>query len=125
KFVGKWGAGEKCMVASESVLIAMNGNFHGRTLGSLSLSAQDSYKKGFGPLLEHINYIEFGDIEHLNRLINDNTSAIILEPIQGEGGVNIPPDYFIQEVRHLCNQHNILFIADEIQVGLEIGRAHV
>ena len=118
KIARKWGSDVKGIKENESEIIAMKGNFHGRTLGSLSLSAQDNYKEGFGPLLDNINYIEFGDIEHLKRLINDNTSAIILEPIQGEGGVNIPPDYFIQEVRHLCNQHNILFIADEIQVGL-------
>lgn len=118
KIARKWGSDVKGIKENESEIIAMKGNFHGRTLGSLSLSAQDNYKEGFGPLLDNINYIEFGDIEHLKVLINDNTSAIILEPIQGEGGVNIPPNYFIQEVRNLCNQHNILFIADEIQVGL-------
>ena len=118
KIARKWGSDVKDIKENGSEIIAMKGNFHGRTLGSLSLFAQDNYKEGFGPLLDNINYIEFGDIEHLKALINDNTSAIILEPIQGEGGVNIPPNYFIQEVRNLCNQHNILFIADEIQVGL-------
>jgi ornithine--oxo-acid transaminase len=118
KIARKWGSDVKGIKENESEIIAMNGNFHGRTLGALSLSAQDSYKDGFGPLLGNVNYIDFGDIEYLKTLINDHTSAIILEPIQGEGGVNIPPDYFIQEVRNLCDQHNILLVADEIQVGL-------
>jgi ornithine--oxo-acid transaminase len=69
-------------------------------------------------ILDNIHYIDFGDVEHLKSLINNKTTAIILEPIQGEGGVNIPPDYFIETVRALCDEHNILFIADEIQVGL-------
>ena len=62
--------------------------------------------------------VDYGDVTTLKSLINENTAAIILEPIQGEGGVNIPPEYFIQEVRNLCDQHNVLLIADEIQVGL-------
>src|SRR5699024_10335435 len=65
-----------------------------------------------------MQYMDFGDITRLKSLINKNTTAIILEPIQGEGGVNVPPDYFIEEVRRLCDEHNVLFIADEIQVGL-------
>ncbi|RIM19114.1 aminotransferase class III-fold pyridoxal phosphate-dependent enzyme, partial [Staphylococcus cohnii] len=89
-----------------------------RTLGALSLSSQESYKKGFGPLLDNMQYMDFGDVTRLKSLINENTTAIVLEPIQGEGGVNVPPDYFIQEVRNLCDEHNVLFIADEIQVGL-------
>src|SRR5699024_10486668 len=118
KIARKWGSDVKGIKENESEIIAMNGNFHGRTLGALSMCAQDSYKDGSGPLLGNVNYIDFGDIEYLKTLINDHTSAIILDPIQGEGGVNIPPDYFIQEVRNLCDQHNILLVADEIQVGL-------
>ncbi|OEK36071.1 ornithine--oxo-acid transaminase [Staphylococcus saprophyticus] len=118
KMARKWGADIKNIDESSSEIIAMNGNFHGRTLGSLSLSSQDSYKKGFGPLLNNIHYADFGDIEQLKKLINNQTTAIILEPIQGEGGVNIPPTHFIQEVRQLCNEYNVLLIADEIQVGL-------
>ncbi|PTK19356.1 ornithine--oxo-acid transaminase [Staphylococcus saprophyticus] len=118
KMARKWGADIKNIDESSSEIIAMNGNFHGRTLGSLSLSSQDSYKKGFGPLLNNIQYADFGDIEQLKKLINNQTTAIILEPIQGEGGVNIPPTHFIQEVRQLCNEYNVLLIADEIQVGL-------
>lgn len=118
KMARKWGADIKNIDEASSKIIAMNGNFHGRTLGSLSLSSQDSYKQGFGPLLNNIHYADFGDIEQLKHLINDRTAAIILEPIQGEGGVNIPPTHFIKEVRQLCDEHNILLVADEIQVGL-------
>lgn len=118
KIARKWGTDVKEIPENETEIIAMNGNFHGRTLGALSLSSQNSYKQGFGPLLDNIHYIDFGDVEHLKSLINNKTTAIILEPIQGEGGVNIPPDYFIETVRALCDEHNILFIADEIQVGL-------
>ncbi|CPM32458.1 ornithine aminotransferase [Staphylococcus aureus] len=96
----------------------MNNNFHGRTLGSLSLSNHDAYKAGFHPLLQGTTTVDFGDIEQLTQAISPNTAAIILEPIQGEGGVNIPPKGYIQAVRQLCDKHQILLIADEIQVGL-------
>lgn len=118
KIARKWGSDVKGIAENQGEIIAMNGNFHGRTLGALSLSSQESYKKGFGPLLDNMQYMDFGDITRLKSLINENTTAIVLEPIQGEGGVNVPPDYFIQEVRNLCDEHNVLFIADEIQVGL-------
>lgn len=96
----------------------MNNNFHGRTLGSLSLSNHDSYKVGFHPLLQGTTTVEFGNIEQIEQAISPNTAAIILEPIQGEGGVNIPPEGYIKAVRQLCDTHQILLIADEIQVGL-------
>ncbi|EJY96909.1 ornithine--oxo-acid transaminase [Staphylococcus arlettae] len=118
KIARKWGEDVKGVPEGRSEIIAMNGNFHGRTLGALSLSSQESYKQGFGPLLDNMHYIDFGDVAQLKSVINEHTSAIILEPIQGEGGVNIPSDNFIAQVRELCDEHNILFIADEIQVGL-------
>ncbi|MFG0931013.1 ornithine--oxo-acid transaminase [Staphylococcus gallinarum] len=118
KIARKWGTDVKGIEEGKPEIIAMNGNFHGRTLGALSLSSQESYKKGFTPLLDNMHTVDYGDVTTLKSLINENTTAIILEPIQGEGGVNIPPEYFIQEVRNLCNQHNVLLIADEIQVGL-------
>ncbi|MEB6237416.1 ornithine--oxo-acid transaminase [Staphylococcus gallinarum] len=118
KIARKWGTDVKGIEEGKPEIIAMNGNFHGRTLGALSLSSQESYKKGFMPLLDNMHTVDYGDVTTLKSLINENTAAIILEPIQGEGGVNIPPEYFIQEVRNLCDQHNVLLIADEIQVGL-------
>src|SRR5699024_7320822 len=103
KIARKCGADVKGIKENESEIIAMNGHFHGRTLGALSVSAQDSDEKGLGQLLENINCVESGDSQHVKRLMDDNTSAIILEAVPGAGGVNIPPDYFIQQVRHLCN----------------------
>lgn len=118
KVATKWGQDVKGINADDAEIIAMEGNFHGRTIGSLSLSSNESYKKGFGVLAGNIKYSEFGNIEQIESLITPQTTAIILEPIQGEGGVNIPPKNFIKDVKALCEQHNALFIADEIQVGL-------
>ncbi|MDT3994122.1 ornithine--oxo-acid transaminase [Mammaliicoccus fleurettii] len=118
KVATKWGQDVKGINADDAEIIAMEGNFHGRTIGSLSLSSNESYKKGFGVLAGNIKYSEFGNVEQIESLITPQTTAIILEPIQGEGGVNIPPKNFIKDVKALCEQHNILFIADEIQVGL-------
>src|SRR5699024_10021586 len=76
------------------------------------------YRRGYGPLLEGIKLVDFGDIEQIKAQINDNTAAVLLEPIQGEAGINIPPEGFLKEVRDLCDAHNVLFVADEIQAGL-------
>lgn len=118
KVATKWGQDIKSINALDAEIIAMEGNFHGRTIGSLSLSSNDSYKEGFGVLVGNIKYSEFGNAEEIASLITPNTTAIILEPIQGEGGVHIPPKNFIKNVKALCEQHQILLIADEIQVGL-------
>ncbi|GGI43152.1 ornithine--oxo-acid transaminase [Mammaliicoccus stepanovicii] len=118
KIATKWAQDVKGIDAFNAEIIAMEGNFHGRTIGSLSLSSNDQYKEGFGELAGNIKYSEFGNIESLKSNITSNTAAIILEPIQGEGGINIPPQNFIKNVKALCEEHNILLIADEIQVGL-------
>lgn len=115
KIARKWGSEVKGITDGQVEIIAMNNNFHGRTLGSLSLSNHDAYKAGFHPLLQGTTTVDFGDIEQLTQAISPNTAAIILEPIQGEGGVNIPPKGYIQAVRQLCDKHQILLIADEIQ----------
>ncbi len=108
----------KAFYSGQVEIIAMNNNFHGRTLGSLSLSNHDAYKAGFHPLLQGTTTVDFGDIEQLTQAISPNTAAIILEPIQGEGGVNIPPKGYIQAVRQLCDKHQILMIADECKLVL-------
>lgn len=118
KIARKWGTDCKGIPDGKVEIVAMTNNFHGRTLGSLSLSSHLHYKAGFHPLLNNIKTVDFGDISKLQEAITPYTAAIILEPIQGEGGVIIPPPGYIQAVRQLCTQHNILFIADEIQVGL-------
>ena len=118
KVATKWGQDIKGVNADDAEIIAMEGNFHGRTIGSLSLSSNEAYKKGFGVLAGNIKYSEFGNVEQIASLITPQTTAIIMEPIQGEGGVNIPPKHFIKDVQALCEEHEILLIADEIQVGL-------
>lgn len=108
KVATKWSQDVKGLNAHDAEIIAMEGNFHGRTIGSLSLSSNDQYKEGFGELAGNIKYSEFGNIEDLSSKITSQTAAIILEPIQGEGGVNIPPKNFIKEVKELCDEHKYI-----------------
>lgn len=106
KFTGKKG------------MVAMKGSYHGKSLGALSLTFNPKYKKAFEPLVEKVSFASFGDIESLRSTIDDDTAFVILEPIQGESGINVAPDGFLQEVRKLCNEKGILLIFDEIQSGL-------
>lgn len=99
-------------------IIAMTGAFHGRTMGALTLTFKPQYKKPFGPMLPDVKHARYGDIESLIELISDQTAAVILEPIQGEGGVIVPPEDYLQQVRALCDEHGALLILDEIQTGL-------
>src|SRR5699024_6108993 len=96
----------------------MNQTSHARTLAAVSLSSEAEYRRGYRPLLEGIKLVDFGDIEQIKAQINENTAAVLLEPIQGEAGINIPPEGFLKEVRDLCDELNVLFVADEIQAGL-------
>lgn len=99
-------------------IITAYNSFHGRTYGSLTATGQEKFHKGFEPLLPGFKYVKFNDIEDIKKTISDNTCAVMLEPIQGEGGVNVPtPDYF-KEVRKICDEENLLLILDEIQTGL-------
>ena len=84
----------------------------------MSLSSEAEYQRGYGPLLDGFRKIDFGDVEKLKAAITDNTAAILVEPIQGEAGINVPPEGYLKAIRELCDEHNILFIADEIQAGL-------
>lgn len=118
KTARRWGYEVKGVEAGKAEIIGMNGNFHGRTLGAISLSSEDEYKSGFHPLVPGFPLVDFGDIDQLKAAINENTVAVIFEPIQGESGINIPQEGFLREVRELCNEHNVLMIADEIQCGL-------
>ncbi|KKK34069.1 ornithine--oxo-acid aminotransferase [Salinicoccus sediminis] len=118
KAVRRWAYDVKGVAEDKAEIIAMNQNFHGRTLAAVSLSSEAEYRRGYGPLLEGIKLVDFGDIEQIKAQINDNTAAVLLEPIQGEAGINIPPEGFLKEVRDLCDEHNVLFVADEIQAGL-------
>jgi len=99
------------------IITALN-SFHGRTLATLTATGQEKFQKGFEPLMPGFKYVPFNDISALKSLITQNTCAVMLEPIQGEGGVKIPaPDYF-KNVRELCNKNNLLLILDEVQTGM-------
>ncbi|MEW6044271.1 MAG: aspartate aminotransferase family protein [Thermoproteota archaeon] len=102
----------------KSGMIAMNGSYHGKSLGSLSVTFNPKYRKAFMPLVEKVDFAPFGDIEALKSKINKDTAFVILEPIQGESGINVAPPGFLQDVRKLCDENGILLIFDEIQAGL-------
>ena len=99
-------------------MVAMNGSYHGKSMGALSITFNPKYRKSFQPLVEKVSFSPFGNIEKLRETVNDETAFIILEPIQGESGINVAPDGFLQEVRKLCDEKEILLIYDEIQAGL-------
>lgn len=98
-------------------IITFEGGFHGRTLGSTTATAQPKYHEGLGPLMAGFVYAPFGDIEAVSRLIDEETAAIMIEPIQGEGGVRIPPEGFLAGLRKLADEHGLLLIFDEVQTG--------
>lgn len=98
-------------------IITFTGGFHGRTLGSLTATAQPQYHAGLGPLMAGFTYCPMGDIEAVRDAIDDATAAIMIEPIQGEGGVRIPPEGFLASLRELCDQHELLLVFDEVQTG--------
>jgi acetylornithine/succinyldiaminopimelate/putrescine aminotransferase len=96
----------------------MLNSFHGRTLGALSATGQPKYHQGLEPLLAGFNYAPFGDLDTAARLIDSETCAIIVEPIQGEGGIHLPPAGYLQGLRELCDRHKLLLIFDEVQAGM-------
>lgn len=118
KAIRRWGYQVKGILKNQVEIIACEGNFHGRTMTAVSLSSDEEYRKGFGPMLPGIKLIPYGDIEALKASITPNTAGFLFEPIQGEAGINIPPTGFIKEAFDLCKANNILFVADEIQAGL-------
>ena len=99
-------------------MVAMNGSYHGKTLGALSITFNPKYRKAFKPLVEKVSFSPFGDIEKLRETVNDQTAFVILEPIQGESGIHVAPDGFLQDVRKICDEKGVLLIFDEIQAGL-------
>ena len=98
-------------------IITFTGGFHGRTLGALTATAQPKYHEGLGPLVAGFQYAPFGDLEAAKKLVDDETCAILVEPIQGEGGIRIPPTGFLPGLRKLCDEKNLLLIFDEVQTG--------
>lgn len=118
KAARRWGYDVKGVEPDQAHIIGCVGNFHGRTLAAVSLSSETEYKRGFGPMVPGFSLIPYGDLEALEQAITPNTVAFLIEPIQGEAGIIIPPEGFIQKAADLCKKHNVLFIADEIQTGL-------
>ena len=106
KFTGKKG------------MVAMKGSYHGKSFGALSLTFNPKYRKAFAPLVEKVSFASFGDMESLRSVVDDDTAFVILEPIQGESGIIVAPDGFLQEVRKFCDEKGIVLIFDEIQAGL-------
>lgn len=118
KTARRWAYDVKGVQSNQAEIIACEGNFHGRTMTAISLSSEEEYQRGFGPLLPGIKVIPYGDIDALEAAINENTAGFLLEPIQGEAGINLPPEGFLKEAYEVCATNDVLFIADEIQAGL-------
>ncbi|WP_449354088.1 ornithine--oxo-acid transaminase [Virgibacillus natechei] len=118
KAARRWAYDVKGVEDNQAEIIVCEGNFHGRTMTAVSLSSEEEYKRGFGPMLPGIKTIPYGDIEALKAAINENTAGFLFEPIQGEAGINIPPEGFLKEAYDVCSKNNVLYIADEIQAGL-------
>jgi predicted acetylornithine/succinylornithine family transaminase len=104
--------------ADKFEIITMERSFHGRTMATVSATGQDKFRKGFDPLLPGFKYVPFNDMEAILRAVSPHTCAIMVEPIQGEGGVNIPSDGYLRDLRELCRERGILLIFDEVQVGM-------
>jgi ornithine--oxo-acid transaminase len=118
KMSRKWGYKVKGVPEGMAEIIVCNGNFQGRTTTIISFSDEPQYRDGFGPFTAGFKLVSYGDADQVEAAITPNTVAFFVEPIQGEGGVICPPDGYLRRVRELCTQHNVLFVADEIQTGL-------
>ncbi len=118
KAARRWGYEKKGIEKDKAEVIVCKDNFHGRTIAIISFSTEPLYQDGFGPMTPGFKVIPFGDADALEKAITKNTCAFLVEPIQCEAGVKIPPDGFLKRVREITKKHNILFMADEIQTGL-------
>ncbi|OBI47534.1 ornithine--oxo-acid transaminase [Mycobacterium sp. E787] len=118
KVARKWGAEVKGVPSGRANIIVADNNFHGRTISIVSFSSDPAARDGFGPFTPGFRSVPFGHAAALARAIDENTVAVLIEPIQGEAGIIVPPDNYLPTVRALCSEHNVLMIADEIQSGL-------
>ena len=118
KAARKWGYTVKGIPDNQAEIIACQGNFHGRTISIISFSSAAQYKDGFGPLTPGFVVIPYGDAAALEAAITPNTAAFLVEPIQGEAGIIIPPAGYLKQAEEICKRHNVLLILDEIQSGL-------
>ncbi len=118
KAARKWAYTVKGVAQDRAEIIACTGNFHGRTITIVAMSDEPQYREGFGPFPGGFRLVDYGDIDALDAAIGENTAAFLIEPIQGEGGIVMPPDGFLKAASELCRRREVLFIADEIQTGL-------
>jgi len=118
KAARKWGYEVKGIEKDKAEIIACTGNFHGRTTMIIAMSDEPQYQHGFGPFPAGFKLVQYGDAEALEKLITPQTAAFLVEPIQGEGGIVMPPEGYLKTCQEVCRKHNVLLIADEIQTGL-------
>jgi len=118
KAARRWGYRSKNIKSGKAEIIVADGNFHGRTTTIISFSSSPNSKEDFGPLTPGFISVEFGSSKAIGEMINENTAAVLIEPIQGEGGIIVPPENYLPEVRELCTKNNVLMILDEVQSGL-------
>ncbi|WP_044642324.1 ornithine--oxo-acid transaminase [Risungbinella massiliensis] len=117
KAVRRWAYEKKRIPENQAEIIVCEDNFHGRTITAVSLSSNPEYQRGFGPLTPGFRVVPYGDLTALREAINPHTAAFLLEPIQGEAGVIIPPTGYLRDAHQICQEANVLFVADEIQTG--------
>ncbi|KAF0125215.1 MAG: ornithine--oxo-acid transaminase [Elusimicrobia bacterium] len=117
KAVRKWGYQVKGVPADKAEIIGVSNNFHGRTISIVSWSTENQYKDGFGPFTPGFKIVPYGDISALKAAINPNTVAFMVEPIQGEAGIIVPPAGYLKAAQELCRANRVMFVADEIQTG--------
>lgn len=118
KAVRRWSYDVKKVPVDQAEIIVASGNFHGRTTTIISFSSDAEYQRGFGPLTPGFKIVPYGDLDALKGAITENTAAFLVEPIQGEAGIIIPPEGYLTSAFELCKKNNVLFVADEIQTGL-------
>ncbi|HTG68887.1 MAG TPA: ornithine--oxo-acid transaminase [Candidatus Udaeobacter sp.] len=117
KAVRRWAYSVKHIPENQAEIIVFEGNFHGRTLTVTSFSSTEAYRQGFGPFTPGFRIVPYGDLDALKAAIQPHTAAVLFEPIQGEAGIRIPPDGFLAGAAKLCEEHQVLLVADEIQTG--------
>src|SRR5215208_1624001 len=118
KAARKWGYTVKGIKENEAEIIACHGNFHGRTIAIVGMSTEPQYKEGFGPFPPGFRLIPYGDVYALEKAITPNTAAFLVEPIQGEAGIIVPPKGYLKACAEICKKNKVLLICDEIQTGM-------